>query len=75
MGVNKTRFKTLDKLAKDPRVIEIWDEGSDGLWAQLADGFKFEGEVTCVHEWSCKDLISSMSMVVDMRNEKGKNAY
>lgn len=45
---NQTGLKALDKLAEDPRVVRIWDEGADGLWLQLADGFNHEGR-SCLH--------------------------
>ena len=45
---NETGLKSLDKLAADPRVARIWDEGDDGLWLQLVDGFNHEG-CSCLH--------------------------
>ena len=41
--VNKTGFKTFDKLARDPRIVEIWNEGNDGIWVDLAPGFNLYG--------------------------------
>lgn len=52
---NKTGIKALDKLAADPRVKEIWDEGDDGLWIQLVPGFNAEG-VSGIHAELDSDL-------------------
>jgi hypothetical protein len=55
--MNKTRYKSLDRIAADPRVREIWSEEGmgDGLWISLADGWNKDG-ASVVHEWSAKDL-------------------
>lgn len=68
---NKTRFKSLNKIAQDPRVEEIWDEGSDGIWIALQKGFAWEG-VHCVHEWSVKDLLVSFRSVEPCNCEECK---
>lgn len=52
---NKTKYKTLDKLAANPRIVEIWDEGTDGLWVTLANGYNFEG-CSGLHGYTCKQL-------------------
>ena len=54
--MNKTRFRSLDRMAQDPRVVEIWDEDADGIWAQLAPGYNFDGS-SCLHEWTVRDLL------------------
>jgi hypothetical protein len=54
--MNKTRYKSLDIMARDPRIVEIWDEGDDGIWAQLAPDYNFDGS-SCLHEWSCQGLL------------------
>lgn len=54
--INKTGLKTLDKLAKDPRIDEIWSEGSDGYWGGLREGYNWNG-CSCIHEWSVRDLM------------------
>jgi hypothetical protein len=59
---NKTRYKTLDKVASDPRVVEVWDEGEDGLWVELAEGFNHEG-TSGLHEYTCKDLIEALGRI------------
>ncbi len=61
---NKTRYKTLDKLAADPRVKEVWSEeyAGDGIWASLVPGYNLDG-CSCVHEWSAGDLVRSFGLV------------
>jgi hypothetical protein len=56
---NKTRYKTLNKLAEDPRIEEIWDEGRDGLWASLAPGYNWDGS-SSIHESTAGELIEAM---------------
>lgn len=43
MGVNRTGMKSLDGLARDKRIKEIWSEGRDGYFASLSDGYEAEG--------------------------------
>ena len=43
---NRTKFAALDRLARDPRVEEIWDEGRNGIWLSLQPGYNFEGTST-----------------------------
>lgn len=40
---NRTEYAALDKLAADPRIERIWDEGPNGIWADLAPGYNREG--------------------------------
>lgn len=40
---NRTRFKTLDRIAKDARCAYV-REDSDGVWVGLANGYNFEGQ-------------------------------
>ena len=40
---NHSGFKTLNKIAADPRVEEIWEEGSDGIWVSLVEGWNLIG--------------------------------
>lgn len=61
---NKTKYKSLDKIALDPRVVSIWDEGDDGLWIELAKGYNSDG-ASCVHEWNVKDLIQAFKYNVE----------
>lgn len=39
---NHTGLKTLDKVASDKRVTNVWED-EDGIWVDLADGYNFEG--------------------------------
>jgi len=55
-GKNGTKWKSLNKLAEDPRITDIWDEDEDGIWASLAPGYNNDG-CSCIHEWSVKDLL------------------
>ena len=59
---NQTRFKSLDKLCEDPRVVEIWDEGEDGLWLSLAEGWNWCDTGAC-HESTCSSLIAAFKSV------------
>lgn len=59
---NNTRYKTLDVICDDPRVVTIWDEDEDGIWIQLAEGWNNDG-CSCVHEWSVKDLLASFQNI------------
>jgi len=59
---NHTSYRSLDKIAADPRVVEIWDEGEDGIWVQLAEGYNWD-DVSCVHEWKVKDVIEAFRWV------------
>lgn len=70
--MNKTRFKSLDAMARDPRVIEIWDEEDDGIWAQLAPGYNFDGS-SCLHEWTVRALIKAWRTKITSDNESGQS--
>lgn len=59
MGVNTTGRKSLDKLARDPRIVEVWNEGSNGYWASLAPGFNREG-CSALHAWTVKDILAQV---------------
>lgn len=59
---NKTRFKTLDKLAADHRIEEVWDEGDDGLWANLIPGYNVEG-CSGIHAETCKGLLEEARLI------------
>jgi hypothetical protein len=62
---NKTTYKTLNKIAADPRVLEIWEEdGGDGIWISLVEGYNCEG-ASCVHEWTVKALINNFNCLVE----------
>jgi len=59
---NKTRFKSLDKIANHPHVKEIWDEGpifGSDLWLTLHHPYACpHNQSGVMHEYTCKDLIS-----------------
>lgn len=57
---NKTLHKSLNRIAADPRVAEVWDEyrTGDGLWISLKPGWHCD-HASVVHEWTVRDLIRS----------------
>lgn len=59
---NRSGVKSLDRVARDPRVVEVWSEDEDGYWAQLAPGYNWEG-CSCLHEWSARALIAALGAV------------
>jgi len=61
---NRTGYRSLDAIAADPRVESIWDEGSDGIWIQLVDGYNCWG-ASVVHEWKVRDLIKEFHRGVE----------
>lgn len=60
---NKTQYSTLNRLAKDPRVVEIWTEGEDGIWVSLAKGWNNEGCST-VHAYTPQKVIEEFEAFV-----------
>lgn len=70
-----SKFKTARTLADvkaDPRVVEVWTEddgfnanGRPAYWARLADGYKFDGETTCLHEGTVRDLCRALNLRVE----------
>jgi hypothetical protein len=69
---NKTGIASLDKLAADPRIIEVWSErdSGDGLWALLAPGYRFDGEVRTLHEPTARELVAALRFVQWMGDEE-----
>jgi hypothetical protein len=61
-GRNLTGLKTFDRLARDPRVVEVRSEGADGYWVDLAPGYRFKDCIS-VHEYTVRDVLSAMSRV------------
>lgn len=59
---NRTKYKSLDRLARDPRVVEIWDEGPNGLWVSLAPGYNWD-DTGSLHEWTVRDLLKRRSEI------------
>ena len=72
--INRTGFKTLDRLAMDPRIATpksqhvigdediIWNEGENGFWALLAEDLNWFG-CSCIHEWTIPDLFKALEAV------------
>lgn len=62
--------KSLAKIHSDPRVAEAWSEqaNEDGYWILLKPGFadldydRFQPR-HCIHEWTVRDVLLSMSGV------------
>ena len=63
MTGNQTKYKTLNKVAKHPAVRLIEDEGDDGIWVYLNDGWFWEG-CTSIHQYKVNEII------VELRNVK-----
>lgn len=69
MGYNRTGKKTLDRMARDPRIEEIWmeddgwrDDGRPSYWASLAPGYNWQG-CTTLHEGTVKGLYEALELV------------
>lgn len=60
---NKTPFRSLDRIAADPRVVEIYYEGEDGIWVDLAAGWISDCGTSMVHEWSVKDTLRAFRSI------------
>lgn len=59
-----SKHTQLNRIAKDPRVAEVSDEGIDGYWIYLKTGFICdESETHAVHEYTVKDLVRSFKSV------------
>jgi hypothetical protein len=57
-------MKIIDRIKADPRAKEVWNEGEDGWWVMLADGYCWpEGQTHAVHEWTIKRLWNSFKTV------------
>lgn len=56
--------KTLQRLLEQypDKISEVSDESAagDGYWLYLRSGWSRFGEVHCVHEWTMRELITSM---------------
>ena len=70
---NQTGLRSLDRLERDPRVVDIWTEddgcfqsdgGKDrlGIWIQLAPGFNWRG-CSCCHEGTVRDALTALRAV------------
>lgn len=62
---NRTRFASLDKLAADPRVEDIWDEGRDGIWVSLADGYLSSEDTTQLHESTPREILDAFKWQIE----------
>jgi len=52
---NKTRYKTLDLVARDFRVEEIWEESWNDIWVSLKEGYICgENKTSCLHVFETK---------------------
>jgi len=60
--VNRTGRRSFDKLARDPRVVEIWAEDRDGYWVQLQPGWNHDG-ASCVHGLTVAEVHQQMAQV------------
>jgi hypothetical protein len=57
-------MKILDRIKKDPRVEDVWNEGEDGWWVTLKTGFVCgNSDAHAVHEWSLRSLWTSFKTV------------
>jgi hypothetical protein len=63
---NRTKYKTLNRIASNPKVQEIWDEDVNGLYIALNEGWNLDG-LSCFWGSTVKQLISSFGCV-----EKGE---
>ncbi|MDD5511532.1 MAG: phage minor head protein, partial [Dehalococcoidales bacterium] len=66
---------SLTQLKTDPRVAEVRDEGEDGKWVDLKDGFiNTMSETHSIHEDTWEEVIFQMNHSVEKErnNKKGK---
>ena len=74
-GGKEERFKPIKNLAQlraDRRVVEVRDEGDDGLWVDLADGWiNIDTETHSIHEDTWKEVFYQMNNSV-VRENKSK---
>ena len=60
--MNTTGKKCFDELSVNPLILKIWDEGSDGFWADIKPGYNFEG-CSSIHAMTVKDLYDDASRI------------
>lgn len=69
----------LEQVKKDHRVSDAWNEGEDGYWVLLKNGYCDPlTECHAVHEWTIKDLKVAFKSIkpctcVDCRRALAKN--
>ena len=61
MTKNNTTFKSLDKLAKSPKVKLIYQD-DDGIWVELAKGWGME-ECISFRSENCADALEQFKRV------------
>jgi hypothetical protein len=66
-GLHKTPkpgMKIIDRIKSDPRTQSFWDEGDDGLWIRLKDGYcRPGGDVHFIFERSIRDAWRALKTV------------
>lgn len=68
-------MRGLDKIRKDPRVDEVIDEGDDGIWIYLKNGYyNHESGTKCIHEHTIQKCIEEMSNIRKVTKEQ-KSIY
>lgn len=53
----------IEQIKADPRVESVWDEGEDGWWAILKEGWQWDG-VHGLHERSPRALLKVLRHAV-----------
>jgi hypothetical protein len=57
-------MKLIDQLSTDPRILSVRNEGEDGWWADLADGYILQpDETTAIHAATLSDIKRALSRV------------
>jgi hypothetical protein len=57
-------MKVIERIRKDPRVSEVWNEGEDGWWVMLKPGHICGNSDThACHEWDVKTLARTFKTV------------
>jgi hypothetical protein len=57
-------MKLIDRIKSDPRIVSLWNEGEDGWWAELAEGYVLQpDETTAIHASSLTELKSALSCI------------
>jgi hypothetical protein len=68
------KVTTWKQLLVDPRVSAVWVENNEGetangkislkdIWIELAEGWTWQGESQCIHEWCKKDAIEAFQSI------------
>jgi hypothetical protein len=57
-------MKLIEKIKADPRIESLHDEGDNGWWAILADGYILQpDETTAIHETTLSGVKLALSRV------------